>query len=85
MADHDNQKDYWEQVRRWGERKRAERKANENHSKFTIMSMVGFALGTGIFYHTPYVVLGIAALTAIGALLGAGIDYCQCNARKRTK
>ena len=76
------QKEYWDKVHAWNDKKRAERKAQENNSNFTILSLVGFALGVGLFYHTAHVVLGTIALTAVGALLGAGIDFFQMRSRK---
>ena len=85
MAKHDYEKDYWDKIHRWSTKKRAERKANENRSNFTILSMVGFSLGAGFFYHSPYVALGVIIPTMIGALLGAGIDYYQLRAKKDYK
>lgn len=83
MANRDYQKEYWDKIHAWSERKRAERKAQENHSNFTILSMVGFALGVGVFYHTDHVILGTIALTMLGALLGAGIDFYQMRSRRK--
>ena len=85
MAERDYDKEYWEKIHGWMDRKRAERKANENHSNFTIVSMVGFAIGVGLFYNTDHVVLGIIALTVAGALIGAGIDYILMRSGKGTK
>lgn len=83
MADHDYQKDYWDKIHSWNDQRRAERKANENHSMFTLISMVGFVAGVGLFYQTAHVVAGTIALTALGAILGAGIDYIQVRSQKK--
>lgn len=74
MANRDYQKEYWDKIHAWRDQKRAERKARENNSNFTILSMVGFALGVGLFYHTSNVVVGTIVCTVVGAMLGATID-----------
>ena len=85
MTDRDYQKEYWDRIHSWTAQKRAEWRANENHSCFTCASLVGFVIGVGLFYQTPYVAVGTIALTTVGALLGAGIDYVQTRGGKRKK
>lgn len=85
MAGRDYQKEYWDKIHNWTAKKRAEEKANENHSNFTIMSMVGFGLGVGLFYQTPHVILATVVFTAAGALLGAGIDYYLVRRKRKNR
>ena len=85
MSKRDYSSEYYAKVSAYQAKKRAERKAQENHSNFTVLSVVGFALGVAIFYQTQHVVLGIVSITAIGALLGAGVDYYLVHSGQKQK
>lgn len=85
MANRDYQKEYWDKIHAWRDQKRAERKARENNSNFTILSMAGFALGVGLFYHTSHVLTGTIICTVVGALLGATIDICLMRSHRKKK
>ena len=79
MSKRDYQKEYWDKVHAWNDKKRAERKAQENNSNFTILSLVGFALGVGLFYHTAHVVLGTIASVSYTHLRNG----CHCRSKER--
>ena len=81
MKRDDNEAEYYAKIDSYRAKQKKEKEVD--NSNFTIVSLVGFMLGVGIFYNVGHVVLGTIICTFAGALLGAFLDYRQLGKERQ--
>lgn len=79
----DYTQEYYEKWNALRKKRRAERRAQENHSNFTTCSLVGISIGAGFGYQTEFLIPLTILSTIIGALLGAFLDWKSIPSSKR--